>query len=128
MRAFNQIILLGNIAADPEFSTTKNGKSRITFPLAVTRNWSQKIGDDIREVDYHKIVAWGKLAEICRDYVAKGTKLLVSGNLLNHCYDDSENNRKYMTEIHASQIEILSWKEVKEDSAKAEKVKKAVKA
>jgi single-strand DNA-binding protein len=117
MKSFNQSILLGFVANEPNIIETANNKQFATFSIAVNRMWEENVGDKSREVDYHKIVAWGKLAKIVQSHIGKGTKLLVSGSLVNHCYEDKEGNEKYITEIHASSIEILSWAK-KENQAK----------
>jgi single-strand DNA-binding protein len=114
MKSFNQTILLGHVANDPNMFETANGKQLATFSIAINRMWEENIGDKSREVDYHKIVAWGKLAEITENHIKKGMKLLVSGKLVNHCYEDKNGEEKYTTEIHASGIDILTWAKKKE--------------
>ena len=117
MKSFNQSILLGFVANDPNIIETVDKKKLATFSIAINRMWEENVGDKSREVDYHKIVAWGKLAEIIENHVDKGTKLLINGSLVSHCYEDKDGNEKYITEIHAKSIEILSWAK-KEDKAK----------
>jgi single-strand DNA-binding protein len=123
MRAFNQIILMGNAAADPEILASKSGKTLAIIPLAVDRQWPESIDETERDVDYHRVVAWNKLADIAKQYIKKGSKMIVKGQLLNHCYEGQEGKHVYQTEIHADQIEILTWKTGEEKQVKSTKIK-----
>lgn len=124
MSTLNQVILIGNVAANTEVFDSKSGKLVCSFPLAIDRPWPEENGEAIREVDYHRIVAWGKLAEICQKIIHTGAKIIVRGKIINHSYE-KDGERKYSTEIHAEQIEVLRWKNKPEDDLKemAEKIK-----
>lgn len=124
MSTLNQVILIGNVAASADFIDSKSGKNLCSFPIAVDRPWAEENGDTVREVDYHRIVAWGKLAEICQKIIHTGAKIIVRGKIINHSYE-KDGERKYSTEIHADQIEVLKWKNKPQDetSQMAEKIK-----
>jgi single-strand DNA-binding protein len=125
MSTLNHVILIGNVAANAESFDSKKGKKVCSFPLAIDRPWPEDSGESLREVDYHRIVAWGKLAEICEKIIHTGAKIIVRGKIINHSYE-KDGQRKYSTEIHAEQIEVLKWKNKPEDDLKqmAEKIKK----
>lgn len=108
MRSVNKVILVGHLAADPEPFTTKGGKSRVSFPVATHREWTS---DGVRKevTDYHRVIAWGKLGEICLAYLTKGQGLYVEGQLLNRAYE-KDGERRYVTEIRADEVNMLTWK------------------
>ena len=108
MRSLNKVILVGHIAADPESSTTTKGKTRVTFPIATHREFTS---DGVKKevTDYHRVVGWGKLGEVCMTYLRKGTGVYVEGQILNRAYE-KDGIRKYVTEIRADDINKLTWK------------------
>lgn len=108
MRSVNLVILVGHLAADPETSPTKSGKSRVSFPLATHRTQTSE-GVKKEVTDYHRIVAWGKLGETCQTYLQKGTGLYVEGEILNRAYEVN-GERRYTTEIRAHEVNMLTWK------------------
>jgi len=108
MRSVNKIILVGHLAADPEQSTTKTGKTRVTFPVATHRDTTSE-GAPKEVTDYHRVVSWGKLGEICATYLTKGQGVYVEGMLLNRAYE-TNGQRRYVTEIRAEEVNMLTWK------------------
>jgi len=113
MSSLNQVFFIGNVAKDVESTTTTKGKLVAKFPIAIDRQWPDNGHTKLREVDYHQIVCWGKLAEISEKIVHKGDKVLIQGSLLNHSYKDKDNKVKYVSEIHASEMKVLHWKQNK---------------
>jgi single-strand DNA-binding protein len=110
MRSINKVILIGHLAADPEVRATKNGTKVANFPLATNRDWVVNGGDKARvATDYHKIVAW-KLAEIVEKYVTKGMAIYVEGRLMNRAFVLPDKTKRYVTEIHLDQLNILEFK------------------
>lgn len=107
MRSVNKVILVGHVAADPESSEAKTG-IRVTFPLATHREYTS---DGVKKevTDYHRVTAWGTLGEICAKYLSKGQGVYVEGTLLNRAYE-KEGERKYITEIRADEVNMLTWK------------------
>lgn len=108
MRSVNKVILVGHLAADPEQSTTKTGRARVTFPIATHRDTTSE-GAKKEVTDYHRVVSWGKLGEICGKYLAKGQGVYVEGMILNRAYE-KDNQRRYVTEIRADEVNMLTWK------------------
>ena len=107
MRSVNKVILVGHVAAGPESSETKTG-IRVIFPIATYREYTS--GGERKEVtDFHRIVAFGKLGEICAKYLSKGQGVYVEGSLLSRAYE-KEGERKYITEVRADQVNLLIWK------------------
>lgn len=108
MRSVNKVILVGHVAADPESLEAKTGMTRVTFPIATHREYTSD-GERKEVTDYHRVVTWGKLAEISAKYLTKGQGVYVEGTLLNRAYE-KDGERKYITEIRADEISMLSWK------------------
>jgi single-strand DNA-binding protein len=108
MRSVNKVIVIGHLAADPEQDVTKTGRTRVTFPVATHRDTTSE-GATKEVTDYHRVVAIGKLGEICAKYLAKGQGIYVEGMLLNRAYEDN-GQRRYVTEIRADEVNMLTWK------------------
>lgn len=108
MRSVNKVILVGHLAADPEQSTSTSGRSRVTFPIATHRDITSE-GAKKEVTDYHRVVTWGKLGEICGKYLAKGQGVYVEGVILNRAYE-KDGQRRYVTEIRADEVNMLTWK------------------
>jgi single-strand DNA-binding protein len=108
MRSVNKVILVGHLAADPETSTTLNGRTRVTFPIATHRDTTSE-GAKKEVTDFHRVVSWGKLGEICGKYLAKGQGVYVEGMVLNRAYE-KDGQRHYVTEIRADEVNMLTWK------------------
>ena len=95
--AFNKVILLGNLTADPETRTTPNGQSVTSFSLAVNRTWNDANGQRQEETSFINCTAWGQRGETIAKYVQKGRQLLVSGRLQQRSWDDKETGKKRST-------------------------------
>jgi single-strand DNA-binding protein len=108
MRSVNKIILVGNLAADPEVRRTKKGTSVAIFSVATNRDFTSD-GEKKKVTDFHRVVAWGKLADICCKYLEKGKAVYVEGMVLNRAYE-SEGKRCYVTEIRADEVNMLTFK------------------
>lgn len=102
----NEVRLLGNLGRDPEVRHTNNGTAIATVNLATSRRWKE--GDDVREAtDWHRVVAFGRTAEVIGEYTQKGSQLYVEGRLQTRSYRDREDQKKYVTEIVARRIQLL---------------------
>ena len=108
MNSVNKIILVGNLAADPEVRQTSKGTTVATFPVATNRDFTSN-GEKKKVTDFHRVVAWGKLAEICGKYLEKGKAVYVEGLILNRAYE-KDGERRYVTEIRADEVNSLSFK------------------
>lgn len=102
----NKCILIGNLTKDVERTETPSGVAVAKFSIAVNRN--HKSADGERIADYFNIVAWRGLADTCAKFLSKGKKVAVSGEIQNRSYEDKDGNKRYVTEIIASDIEFLS--------------------
>ena len=99
---FNQATLIGNLGRDPELKYTANGTAICKFSLATSKRW----GEGNERTEWHRIVAWGKLAEICGQYLVKGKAVFIQGEIRYDSYE-VEGVKKYTTEIHANTMKML---------------------
>lgn len=105
----NKVILVGNLGKDPELRYTASGTAVASFSLATTERY-KKDGQQQEKKEWHNIVAWGNLAEICDKYLAKGRQVYIEGRIQTRSYDDKEGNKRYVTEIVASEMQMLGGK------------------
>ena len=110
MNSLNAAQVIGNLTRDPELKSTQNGQSVCTIGVATNRRWTDSNGEKHEEPEYHNIVCWGKLAEICDQYLQKGTKVYFSGRLKTRTWEDDAGTKHYRTEIVAEDMIILSPK------------------
>ena len=101
----NKVILIGNLANDPEAYTTQSGISRSTFRLAVQRRYTNQQG--VREADFLTVIAWRGTADFCNSYLVKGRKVAVEGSIQTRSWDGEDGVRHYATEIIADSVEAL---------------------
>lgn len=104
----NKVMLIGNVTHDLDLKTTASGIPSCNFRIAVNRRFKDKNGDTI--TDFHNIVTWRKTAELCADYLGKGKKALVIGELQNRTYETKDGTKKTVTEVVADEVEFLSPK------------------
>src|SRR5438876_11912432 len=104
-KSLNKATLIGNAGKDAEIRYTGTGKPVASFTVATTDSWKDKTSGQLQErTDWHNIVAWERLAEICGEYVKKGQRVYIEGRIQNRSYDDKEGNKKYISEIIASDM------------------------
>ncbi|HKZ22161.1 MAG TPA: single-stranded DNA-binding protein [candidate division Zixibacteria bacterium] len=116
MAGINKVILIGNLGKDPELRYTPNSQAVATFSLATNRKWKDKGGQPQEQTEWHNVVAWGKQAEICKEYLKKGSSVFIEGRIQYRTYDDKDGNKKYITEIVARSVQMLGRKgEAKEE-------------
>jgi len=118
MRSVNKVMLIGNLTRDVELRHTKEGTAVASFGLATNRNWTQESGEKREETDFHRIVAWGKLAELCEKYLKKGRKVYVEGRLHSHSWTDNEGAQKAVTEIIIDDMVMLDSKPQEKEEVK----------
>ena len=105
----NKVILVGNLGRDPEIRSTASGTTQATFSIATSERWEDKDSGEKREkTEWHRIVAWRRLAEICGNYLKKGSQVYIEGKLQTRKWTDQDNNERYTTEIIAQNLQILS--------------------
>ena len=107
----NKVSLIGNLANDPESRILPSGQQVALFSLATNYVWRDvKTKEKKNRADFHKIVAWGKLAEIISTYLKKGSKIFLEGRIQNRTWEDKNKNKRYTTEIIASDLIMLGDK------------------
>ncbi|MBU1446627.1 single-stranded DNA-binding protein [Patescibacteria group bacterium] len=107
MRSVNKVILIGNLTRNPEMRQTSNGQTVTTFCIATNREWVTKDGGKHGLAEYHDIVAWAKLAEICSKYLKKGKLVYIEGYLKTRSWDTPEGVKKFRTEVVAQDMIML---------------------
>ena len=107
----NKVILVGRLGKDPEIRSTPNGTTVCKFSLATDERWTDKSGEKQERTEWHNIVAWGKLGEICGQYLRKGKLIYIDGSIRTDSWDDKETGqKKYRTEIIAANMQMLDKK------------------
>ena len=109
MKSINKVTLIGHCGKQPEIRYTQSGAPVANFSLATNESWISKTGERQDTTEWHRIVAWGKLAEICQEYVHKGSYLYIEGRLQTRSWED-QGTKRYMTEIKANEIGLLDRK------------------
>ncbi|HEV2339344.1 MAG TPA: single-stranded DNA-binding protein [Patescibacteria group bacterium] len=109
-RSLNRVQLIGNLTRDPELRYTPTGTAVCSMSIATNRSWTTDQGEKREETDFHRIVAWSKLAELCSQLLAKGRKVYVEGRLSTRKYTDKENNERTITEVVIDDMIILDNK------------------
>jgi len=108
MASVNKVILIGNLGKDPEIRTTPQGTSLARFSVATTTNWKDSSGARQEKTEWHDVVAWEKLAQICGEYLHKGKMVYVEGSLQTRSWEDQNGQKRYKTEIKANNVVMLS--------------------
>lgn len=109
-RSWNRVELIGNLTRDPEMRYTPNGATVATFSIATNRTYMVE-GERKEEADFHRCVAWNKLAELCSQLLKKGNKVFVSGRLQNRSWEDQSGQTRNMTEIVLEDMIVLTSRE-----------------
>lgn len=105
--SLNKTLIIGNLGKDPEVRFTAAGRARATFPVATSEMWNDQEGNRKEHTEWHNVVVWGKQAETCGQYLAKGRQVFVEGSLRTRQYDDKDGNRRYITELVAQRVQFL---------------------
>jgi single-strand DNA-binding protein len=107
-KSINKVILVGRLGRDPELKYTASGVPFCRFSMATDEGWTDKAsGEKTEKTEWHNIVAWDKLAEICSNYLAKGRMVYIEGSLQTREWDDQDGNKKKTTEIRARDMVLL---------------------
>ena len=107
MASINKVILIGNLGADPELRYTATGTAVANFTLATREAWTSKDGNKEDRTEWHRIVAWGRLGEICGEYLSKGKQVYIEGKIRTRSWEDRDGNKRYTTEILAQTMQML---------------------
>jgi single-strand DNA-binding protein len=106
-RSVNKAILIGNLGKDPELRYTSGGVAVASFSVATNESWKDPEGNTQERTQWHNIVAWRKLAEICGEYLKKGSRIYLEGRLQYRSYDDKQGVKRYVTEIVMDEMMML---------------------
>ena len=108
MAGINKAILIGNLGKDPEVRYTPSGLAVANFNIATSERWKDRDAGEMKErTEWHRIVAFGKLGEICGEYLSKGKQVYIEGRIQTREWEDRDGNRRYTTEIVASEMKML---------------------
>jgi single-strand DNA-binding protein len=107
MAGVNKVILVGRLGADPEVRYTNTGTPVANFNMATSTNFTDKSGEKNERTEWHRIVAFGKLGEICGEYLAKGKQVYIEGRLQTREWEDRDGNKRKTTEIVAGTMQML---------------------
>lgn len=107
MSGVNKVILVGRLGNDPEIRYTQQGVAVTNFNIATSENWVDKGGQKQERTEWHRIVVWGKMAEICSQYLGKGRQVYVEGRLQTRQWEDKDGQKRYTTEVVAATVQFL---------------------
>ncbi len=107
MSGVNKVILVGRLGTDPEVKTVSGGNTVARLSLATSENWTDRDGQRQERTEWHRVVVWGKLAELCGKYLAKGRQVYLEGRLQTRSWEDQQGQKKYTTEVIASTVQFL---------------------
>jgi single-strand DNA-binding protein len=106
----NSVRLVGNLGMNPEIRTTTNQKKVASFSVATTESWKDNDGNTVKDTQWHRVVAWGKLADLAEKYLQKGTQVVLEGSITNRQYQDSKGEKRNITEIVANDLMMVNHK------------------
>ncbi|MBT4917721.1 single-stranded DNA-binding protein [Candidatus Peregrinibacteria bacterium] len=126
MRSVNKVILIGNLTRNPELKETQNGQSIVTFGIATNREWTTGDSDRKKSTEFHEVVAWAKLAEICAKYLKTGRLVYLEGYLKTRSWETENGDKKYRTEVVLEDMIMLEKKSDSDDHVSEKSDKKDV--
>jgi single-strand DNA-binding protein len=103
----NTVQLIGNVGNDPEIKTFDGGRKLANLTIATNDSYKNDKGEKVEQTEWHKVVAWGKTAEIIEKYVKKGLQIAVEGKLTHRSYDDKNGEKRYITEVVLNEVLLL---------------------
>lgn len=103
----NKVQLIGNVGNDPEIKSFDGGKKVVNFTLATNESYKNEKGEKVEQTEWHRISAWGKTADIIEQFVTKGKEIAIEGKLTHRSYDDKNGEKRYITEVVASDVLLL---------------------
>jgi len=106
----NKVILVGRLGADPQLKYTPSGRANVQFNVATNAVWKDQEGNQQEKTDWHRIVAWGKLAEVMGEYLKKGSYVYLEGRLQTRSFEDNSGAKRYITEVVVDNMEMLGKK------------------
>jgi len=109
-RSLNKVMLIGNLTRDPEMRYTNSGTPVVTFGMATNKSWKDTNGEAKELAEFHNVVAWNKMAEICQQLLAKGMKVYVEGSLNTRSWNAEDGSTRYKTEVRVEDMILLDSK------------------
>jgi len=103
----NKVIILGRLGQDPELKYTPGGMAVCNFTVATSESWADKAGQKQERTEWHRVIVWGKLGELCSQYLAKGRQAFIEGSLQTRSWDDKSGQKRYTTEIVAKTVQFI---------------------
>ena len=108
MAGVNKVILIGRLGKDPEVRYTPDGTAVATFSVATSKEWKTRdTGEKKERTEWHRVVAWRRLAEICGEYLSKGRQVYIEGSLQTREWEDQQGNKRWTTEVVANEMQML---------------------
>jgi single-strand DNA-binding protein len=107
MSGLNKVMIIGRLGKDPETRYTSDGTAVTNFSIATSEEWKDKSGEKKSKTEWHRIIAWRKLGEICGKYLSKGKLVYIEGKLQTRMWEDKDCKKQYMTEVVATNLEFL---------------------
>ena len=107
MSSVNKVIIIGRLGQDPDVKSTQSGQSVCNLSVATDESWTDKSGTKQEKTEWHRVVVWGRTAELCGEYLTKGRLVYVEGRLETREWADKDNNRRFSTEIKADRVQFL---------------------
>src|ERR1035437_4414420 len=121
-KSLNRAQLIGNLTRDPELRYTPSGTAVCSFSIATNRNWTTDTGEKKEEVEFHRIVSWNKLAELCSQFLTKGRKVFVEGRLTTRSWDAQDGTKKTTTEIIINDMILLDNRRTSDETSHEEAI------
>lgn len=116
MSSLNKVMLIGHLGKDPEVRYTPDGAPVATFSLATSENWTDKSGSRQEHTEWHTIVAWNKLADLCKRFLTKGRQVYIEGRIRTRDWNDRDGNKRKTTEVIATQMVLLGSRQQSSDA------------
>lgn len=110
-KSINKAILIGHLGATPELRYTDSGKAVCNMQLATNRSYTDEDGNEVTNTEWHDVVAWGSLAEICAEHLGKGSQVFFEGKVETQDWTDGEGNRRFNTQVVARKMQFLDNKD-----------------
>ena len=106
-RGVNKVILIGNLGQEPELRYTGSGTAVCNMRLATNESYTNRDGEEVTQTEWHNVVAWGRLGEVCNEYLDKGSQVYFEGKLQTRSWEDRDDNTRYTTEVKAQEMMFL---------------------
>jgi single-strand DNA-binding protein len=116
-RGLNKVMVIGNVGRDPEMRYIPSGKPVTSFSVATSRGWMDADGERHEETEWFSVVAWGNLAEICKQHLRKGQQVYIEGRLQTRSWEDHEGRKRFRTEVVANEMILLNKREESRDES-----------